>query len=120
MERLNAAATVEASKIDLAPWGFAPGDYIFTCRDCTQEYPLDDLHFGHRHATRCAKHALGARLSYIRTLEGVLTADSDQELADEALALIKTVSDRWIRRAFIGSLILAPIMIGFVIWFHPG
>jgi hypothetical protein len=102
-------------KIDLAPWGYAPGDQLVTCSDCHKIDPLDSLHFLHRHATRCASHALEARHRDIRASEGHLVPDPDQQLADEALGLIKAVSDRFIRQAFIASLILAPVFIGIVL-----
>ena len=55
----------EADKIDLAPWGYAPGTGFYYCTDC-QDGPDQ----GHRHNTRCAKHALEARLNDIRALDG--------------------------------------------------
>lgn len=103
-------------KIDLAPWGNAPGNYFFTCLDCEKIEPLDSLHFGHRHSTRCTRHALEARLRDIRAHEGQLVADPDQQLADEALGLIKATSDRWVRQGLIGSILLAPLLIGLLFW----
>lgn len=101
-------------KIDLAPWGYAPGNHPVSCNDCIK-HGSDGLHFLHRHATRCVEHALEARHRDIRASEGHLVADPDQQLADEALGLIKATTDRFIRQAFIGSIIIAPVLIGIML-----
>jgi hypothetical protein len=57
---------MSVSKIDLAPWGFAPGDTFVFCVDCP-----DGIAFqAHRHSIRCVGHALNARLADIRAAEG--------------------------------------------------
>lgn len=58
-------SVVDTQKIDLAPWGYAPGRTLYYCCDCNNEGPEQ----GHRHATRCATHALEARMRDIRMLE---------------------------------------------------
>jgi hypothetical protein len=105
-------------KIDLAPWGYAPGISIATCADCSRVKPdpEDAVFIGHKYAHRCAEHALIARQSVIRAYEGELVPDPDQQIADEALAMIRAASDRGIRQAFIISLVLSPIFVGLVLW----
>jgi hypothetical protein len=104
-------------KIDLAPWGYAPGDTMITCSDCTKECSLDDLHFLHRHATKCARHALEARQKAIRMHEG-LPADVDDLDTQLALGGLERASkDEFIRRAFVGSIILAAAIVSLV-FFH--
>ena len=109
----TAGATNNAvNKIDLAPWGYAPGSSIITCADCQRTKSADDcLHIGHKHGYRCATHALEARQSAIRVAEGHLLPDPDQELADAALGLTKAASDQWIQWAFVVSIILAPAIV---------
>lgn len=46
-----------ASKIDLAPHGYAPGSGLFYCIDCNADSP----EVGHKHSSRCATHALRAK-----------------------------------------------------------
>lgn len=113
------AVTQATQKIDLAPWGYAPGDYFFTCFDCTKAHPLDDLHIGHKHSTRCAKHALEARQSDIRAAEGMWVPNPDQTLQDEVYGLIKPYSDKMMRILFIGSILLAGGLVGTVIFAYP-
>jgi hypothetical protein len=116
----SAGAINDANKIDLAPWGYAPGSSIITCTDCQRTGAEDRAMFiGHKHGYRCAQHALEARQSVIRAQEGHLVPDPDQEIADAALGLIKATSDRWIRQAFVGSLLLAPAFISGIIIFMP-
>jgi hypothetical protein len=111
MQHHQPIPAAEANKLDLAPWGYAPGDRLVTCSDCTRRNPLDDLHFLHAHATRCVTHALEARQRDIRAQEGILVVDPDQEPQNASYTLLRVARDRFIRRAFIASLILAPVMI---------
>lgn len=57
---------MSVSKIDLAPWGFAPGDTFVFCVDCPDGVAFQ----AHRHSIRCTGHALNARLADIRAAEG--------------------------------------------------
>jgi hypothetical protein len=45
------------NKLDLAPWGYAPGMSLFYCTDCGSPDPEQ----GHAHSTRCIRHALAQR-----------------------------------------------------------
>lgn len=52
---------IEPSKIDLAPWGYAPGWSLFYCEDCCSAHPEQ----GHKDSTKCIRHALAARAMVI-------------------------------------------------------
>jgi len=106
-------------KIDLAPWGYAPGDQLVACTDCQRIDSHDCMHFLHRHATRCATHALNARQREIHALEGELVPDPDQELADAISAGIRAYSDRFVRIAFIASLMVASCVVASLLFAHP-
>lgn len=98
-------------KIDLTPWGNAPGAYFFHCGDCTKIDPRDDLHFGDQHNTRCIRHALEARQNEIRIFEGNLDPIESVEV------MARVPRDRGIQQAFIVSLILAPVsVIALLFW----
>jgi hypothetical protein len=64
---------MSVSKIDLAPWGFAPGDTYIFCVDCPDGAPT----LGHRFSIRCVEHALKARLDDIRASEGQQIEEDD-------------------------------------------
>lgn len=101
-------------KIDLAPWGYAPGDQLVTCTDCAKSEPLDSLHFLHRHAFRCAKHALEARRSDIQARQACLGSFPARVITYPAPEPVKPV-DHWLRRAFIGAILLGSVTVGLVI-----
>ena len=103
-------------KIDLAPWGYAPGNRLITCTDCEREDPLDSLHFLHTHATRCARHALKAQQQEYLARHGAVLLDvPDPEYQEAINALESIAQDNFIRRAFIVSIILVPTLVGAVI-----
>lgn len=98
-----------SDKIDLAPWGYAPGTSIVSCADCARlkPDPEEAVFIGHRYSHRCAEHALTARQSCIRIHEGELVPESNPPLD-------QVIKDRWIRRA-IGQLILAPLLVAAIL-----
>lgn len=106
-------------KIDLAPWGYAPGDHLVTCIDCNEVDPLDALHVMHRHSTRCATHALKGRQASLRLADAHYQPDPDQSLADEVYGLIRPYSDRMVRILFIGAILTGAAGIGALTFFHP-
>jgi hypothetical protein len=42
----------------LIRFGWAPGDYSFTCRDCPLDLSVDNLRCGNKHSIRCKEHAI--------------------------------------------------------------
>lgn len=114
----TAGVTIDvATKVDLAPWGYAPGSSIVTCTDCARIHDQEHaMYVGHKHGYRCAQHALEARQSAIRAQEGHLVPDPDEQLRQEIYQLIRVSRDRGIRQAFIASLVLAPILIAIMFW----
>lgn len=53
------AATVAPD--DLRPWGYAPGEYVFRCRDCPADPPFEQRPLGDKRSWRCKPHAEAAR-----------------------------------------------------------
>lgn len=70
-----------ALAIDLAPWGYAPGNTFIYCTDCTNQFGQHPV-LAHRHSTRCTEHALKARLDDIRAAEGFVTVDVEIAVAN--------------------------------------
>jgi hypothetical protein len=102
-------------KIDLAPWGYAPGDHPISCNDCIKECSDDSLHFLHRHATRCAKHALATRQQEIRVYEGELVPqDPEDNIAETVIQAYDKSSCG--RLLLIGSAIAGILATLAIIW----
>jgi hypothetical protein len=99
-------------KIDLAPWGSAPGHYLFTCIDCSQDDPRDALHVGAKRASRCIRHALEVRQREIRTLQD--DHREPEELVAEAI--LQVYDDTNCRALFIGAIIIAAAIVGALIF----
>ena len=91
-------------KIDLAPWGYAPGDHPISCNDCVKECSGDSLHFLHRHATRCVRHALAARQVEIRTYEVDPVADPEEIVAE---IIVQAFDDSCVQILFMGAIFVA-------------
>lgn len=91
-------------KIDLAPWGHAPGNYHYHCGDCSTA-GRDPLHFGHKHANRCAEHALAARQNAIRLHEGNLVTEIEEQGQAELYGLLEAFGERFKQIAIIGSIL---------------
>jgi hypothetical protein len=87
----------EADKIDLAPWGYAPGMTLFYCSDCRGDDPSQ----GHRYATRCVTHALEARMKDIRALEPAEALQEDDYIPPPCYA------SKLLRIMFFGAVISA-------------
>lgn len=47
-------------EIDLRPWGYAPGGYLFKCQDCPADLPILERAVADKYSWRCEKHALEA------------------------------------------------------------
>ena len=94
-------------KIDLAPWGYAPGSHPVSCSDCIKECsdPADSLHFLHRHATRCVHHALAARQTDIRIYEMDDPLVDPEEIVAEMI--VEAFDDSCARVLFIGGIFAA-------------
>jgi hypothetical protein len=110
---------VETNKIDLAPWGYAPGDNLFNCMDCIRRCyaAAETIHGGHRHSTRCVRHAMEAREHDIRINEGHLVPEPNTDQA--VYALLKDKGHDMIRTCFIGSILLAACLIAVVFNITP-
>lgn len=76
-----------AKQEDLRSFGWAPGDYIFTCIDCGKKpiMPIEGANIGDKRAWRCEKHAREAKVNHEKAkLQGEA----------ESLRLAATIKDQ--------------------------
>jgi len=66
--------------IDLRPWGWAPGAYVFRCIDCPSDLDMYDRmgRLGDKRSWRCEEHALAARDSDGSGEAGVTGTDTTE------------------------------------------
>lgn len=76
--------------IDLRPWGYAPGFYLFNCVDCPASLPINEREMADKRAWRCKEHALAA------------SADAGKYVGNEATVQIAEEAFRAGFRACVG------------------
>ena len=78
----------EPEALDLRPWGYAPGSYLFKCIDCPEK-PTTEWPIGDKRSIRCEAHAREA----MERAPAQPVADAGGVTEDDVIGLINIVTD---------------------------